>query len=361
MDDKLNTSCPDCETNAPAGFDRRGFLKSVSSAATAAAFSGAMWAAPRAFAAPSPKSAAETAVKPSTNAVRGPEEDDLLRLGLQASGARPAAHARLELLARSPSRASTSDFYTKDQQAILFDIFKGIFNPDWHERFFKQLKDDHDGKPWGGGAELARSSASRATDQFEFVMTGRHMTIRADGNSAAHVALGGPIFHGHARQRLHREGAPPRTTSSGTRRSWPTRSTRSSTASSRSRPWSSSGPRTSSRSAFQGHGGKSAGPALFGDVARTRRRAAEGADEPDRAVPQGGPGRGAGVPEEAGRPRQVLRWRSTRTATSATTASGTTGGWRGRRSSGTSAATRTSTSGSTWPTIRGCRLNAKNF
>ncbi len=29
-------------------------------------------------------------------------------------------------------------------------------------------------------------------------MTGRHMTIRADGDSTAHVALGGPIFHGHA-------------------------------------------------------------------------------------------------------------------------------------------------------------------
>jgi len=29
-------------------------------------------------------------------------------------------------------------------------------------------------------------------------MTGRHMTLRADGNSEAHVAFGGPIFYGHA-------------------------------------------------------------------------------------------------------------------------------------------------------------------
>ena len=34
--------------------------------------------------------------------------------------------------------------------------------------------------------------------KFEFVMTGRHMTIRADGNSESHVAFGGPIFYGHA-------------------------------------------------------------------------------------------------------------------------------------------------------------------
>jgi hypothetical protein len=29
-------------------------------------------------------------------------------------------------------------------------------------------------------------------------MTGRHLTVRADGDSQDHVALGGPIFHGHA-------------------------------------------------------------------------------------------------------------------------------------------------------------------
>ena len=29
-------------------------------------------------------------------------------------------------------------------------------------------------------------------------MTGCHMTIRSDGNSESHVALGGPLFHGHA-------------------------------------------------------------------------------------------------------------------------------------------------------------------
>ena len=29
-------------------------------------------------------------------------------------------------------------------------------------------------------------------------MTGRHMTLRCDGNSTEHVAFGGPIFYGHA-------------------------------------------------------------------------------------------------------------------------------------------------------------------
>lgn len=30
------------------------------------------------------------------------------------------------------------------------------------------------------------------------MLTGRHMTVRCDGNSAEHVAFGGPIFYGHA-------------------------------------------------------------------------------------------------------------------------------------------------------------------
>jgi len=35
-------------------------------------------------------------------------------------------------------------------------------------------------------------------DKFELVLTGRHMTLRCDGNSEDHVAFGGPIFYGHA-------------------------------------------------------------------------------------------------------------------------------------------------------------------
>jgi hypothetical protein len=36
------------------------------------------------------------------------------------------------------------------------------------------------------------------SEKFEFVITGRHHTLRADGNTEAHVAFGGPIFYGHA-------------------------------------------------------------------------------------------------------------------------------------------------------------------
>jgi uncharacterized protein DUF3500 len=88
-----------------------------------------------------------------------------------------------------------SDFYTKDQQAIVRGIFEGIINPEWHERIDKQLYDDAGG--YGEQNSIAIFGVP-GSDEFEFVMTGRHMTIRADGNTGKHVAFGGPIFYGHA-------------------------------------------------------------------------------------------------------------------------------------------------------------------
>ncbi len=88
-----------------------------------------------------------------------------------------------------------SDFYTKDQRKIIRGIFEGIINPEWHSRIDKQLADDAGG--YGEQNSIA-IFGTPGTKKFEFVMTGRHMTIRCDGNSADHVAFGGPIFYGHA-------------------------------------------------------------------------------------------------------------------------------------------------------------------
>jgi hypothetical protein len=87
------------------------------------------------------------------------------------------------------------DFYTKDQQALIRDIFKDIIHPDWLSRIDKQLEDDAGG--YGEQQSLA-IFGTPGSGKFEFVMTGRHMTIRCDGDSADHVAFGGPIFYGHA-------------------------------------------------------------------------------------------------------------------------------------------------------------------
>lgn len=180
------------------GVDRRGFLTALSTAAAAGVLGGAgLGTAPRVFAAPSPKSTAETAVKALYDGLTDAQKKTICFDWDYKHPDRGLLRTHVSNFWHVTKPRLTSDFYTKDQQVILFDIFKGVFNPDWHKRFLKQLKDDHEGKPWGTGLSCA-IFGKPGTNQFEFVMTGRHMTIRADGNSNAHVALGGPIFHGHA-------------------------------------------------------------------------------------------------------------------------------------------------------------------
>ncbi len=88
----------------------------------------------------------------------------------------------------------TSKFYTADQQEMLRAIFLGLIAPDWHKRYNRQLDDDCGG--WGDQSIAIFGKPGEG--KFEMSLTGRHMTLRCDGNSADHVAFGGPIFYGHA-------------------------------------------------------------------------------------------------------------------------------------------------------------------
>ncbi len=90
-----------------------------------------------------------------------------------------------------------SSFYTKDQQEMIEAIFYGLYNPDWKKQILKQLKDDAGGY---GKQQTIAIFGHPGSGKFEFVMTGRHLTIRCDGDSTDHVAFGGPIFYGHAAQ-----------------------------------------------------------------------------------------------------------------------------------------------------------------
>ncbi|GAB4159616.1 MAG: DUF3500 domain-containing protein [Planctomycetaceae bacterium] len=88
-----------------------------------------------------------------------------------------------------------SKFFTKDQQEQIEAIFFGLYHPDWRDRIMQQLKDDAGGY---GKAQNIAIFGKPGTGKFEFVMTGRHLTIRCDGDSTEHAAFGGPIFYGHA-------------------------------------------------------------------------------------------------------------------------------------------------------------------
>ena len=117
-------------------------------------------------------------------------------LGITRTEARPAADARREQLEHHRADRQRRDFYTKDQQAIIREHFRRASSaPNGTSGSTSSSTTT------AGGYGVQNSIAifgKPGSDKFEFVMTGRHMTIRCDGNTADHVAFGGPIFYGHA-------------------------------------------------------------------------------------------------------------------------------------------------------------------
>lgn len=88
-----------------------------------------------------------------------------------------------------------TNFFTGDQKDMIEALFWGLYQKDWHDRIRKQLQDDAKGY---GKEQTIAIFGKPGGEKFEFVMTGRHLTIRCDGNTSEHVAFGGPIFYGHA-------------------------------------------------------------------------------------------------------------------------------------------------------------------
>lgn len=84
-------------------------------------------------------------------------------------------------------------FYTPEQRQIIADIFRGVTSEDGHARFLKSTADD------AGGWDSYHVAifGEPGTGKFEWEMTGRHLTIRADGDSVDGAAFGGPIVYGH--------------------------------------------------------------------------------------------------------------------------------------------------------------------
>src|SRR5260221_4596316 len=86
--------------------------------------------------------------------------------------------------------------FTRDQQAMIRELFLKMHSPEYAERVMKQV--EHDAGEAGFGACSIALFGEPGIGKFEFVLTGRHVTRRCDGDSVEGVAFGGPIFYGHA-------------------------------------------------------------------------------------------------------------------------------------------------------------------
>jgi hypothetical protein len=193
--------CPDCE-RGDAFFTRRDFLKAAGAGATAALAAGPLVVRTLAGEPGSPGPVAAEMMKTPENAVKrlfdSFSENQKRAVCFDwdyVDSQRGLLRTRVAANWRITEPRIKSGFFTPEQQHLIREIYEGIIRPDWHVRFDKQLADDDGG--FGTNQRIAifgRPGAGR----FEFVLTGRHMTIRCDGNSAEHVAFGGPIFYGHA-------------------------------------------------------------------------------------------------------------------------------------------------------------------
>lgn len=88
-----------------------------------------------------------------------------------------------------------SDFFNKDQQSIINEIVKGVTSEEGYERLKKQMDEDA-----GGIDEFSVAMFGEPDGKFEWELTGRHLTLRADGNSVDKAAFGGPIIYGHGEE-----------------------------------------------------------------------------------------------------------------------------------------------------------------
>ena len=176
MKPQTSRPCPDCADDA--SVDRRTFLQGAGTLAAVAAAGTALpgFATARAFGAPVSVQTPETAVKALYDTLTDAQKKVVcFDWNYQDNRGLLRTHVSNNWQITKPT--IDSDFFKPEQRELALEIFKGIFNPDWHQRLFKQLKDDTEGKAWGASQSLA-IFGKPGTNQFEYVMTGRHMTIR---------------------------------------------------------------------------------------------------------------------------------------------------------------------------------------
>ncbi|MEZ6087134.1 MAG: DUF3500 domain-containing protein [Pirellulaceae bacterium] len=84
-------------------------------------------------------------------------------------------------------------FYSDKQRELIDRVIRGVTSEEGYERFQKQMTSDDKGVENYAIAIFG----DPASEQFEWVLTGRHLTLRADGNSVPGAAFGGPLVYGH--------------------------------------------------------------------------------------------------------------------------------------------------------------------
>jgi hypothetical protein len=165
--------------------NRREILQVLGGASAVAAMSGSLQAA--LFTGPTPSSAAETAVKEFYDSLT-PQQKKEICFGFDHQ-----LRSRISANWHITKPEIGDDFYTDKQRTLIDQIIRGVTSEEGYSTLKHQMDDD------SGGIEFYSVAmfGTPGEGKFEFELTGRHLTLRADGNSVDKAAFGGPIVYGH--------------------------------------------------------------------------------------------------------------------------------------------------------------------
>ncbi len=179
-------NCPDCEPRFD-GESRRDFMKRLGSTALAVSAAGSFVHV--AEGSPTRSSSAETAVgrfyESLTDAQRKvvcmPFDHEL----------RSKINANWHVV-----EPTIAELFTDEQRANVLEIVRDVTTEDGYERFLEQMEQDDSGID----AYSCAIFGNPESGDFQWELTGRHLTLRADGNSVANRAFGGPLIYGHGEE-----------------------------------------------------------------------------------------------------------------------------------------------------------------
>ena len=170
---------------------RRAFVQAVGGTSALAALGGSNLNAAL-FAGPTPNSAAETAVTEFYKTLSEKQRSQIVF---------PFNHelrSRINANWHITKPEIGQDFYTDKQRTLIDQVVRGMTSEDGYGRLKHQMDDDAGGIEQFSVAVFGEPGKS----DFEFELTGRHLTMRADGNSVDKAAFGGPIVYGHGAEEV---------------------------------------------------------------------------------------------------------------------------------------------------------------
>ena len=194
-----HSACPDCE-ESPARPDRREFFKTIGRTVGGVVLASAASRMLPAVAQAAPSKATanpETLVKTLYDSLTPKQKETICMPWDNPLRSKVGANWAIV-------KQTIADTFNPDQQEMVKGILRGVTTEEWYPKILEQMKND------GGGVEQYHVALFGDPDhsKFEWVLTGRHCTLRADGHSNANAAFGGPIFYGHAPTETEKAGHP---------------------------------------------------------------------------------------------------------------------------------------------------------